>query len=522
MPGDRDRILRELRRRRIAIVGLGVSNQALLRFLLARGARQVAAGDMKTADQLGPSTDWLRSVSGVDLRFGDRYLDVLAEADIVFLTPGIRKDLPEIAAARARGATITSEMGLFLQLCRARTVGVTASAGKTTTTALVGEMLFRSGHKVFVGGNIGTPLIERVLDLGPDETVVLELSSFQLQLVDRSPNVGAVLNIAPNHLDVHRDMAEYVSAKKGIYRYQRPGDWAVFGADNAETLTMARERAGMEGGPASGGGPALFGRSEPTGALNGFSVRARGWIEGEHLVAALPKRRGGDGPEPGRLEPVRFCPVAGVRLRGEHNLLNLLAATLVSVLAGGRLEAAQQVAATFETIEHRLELVAEVGGVTFINDSIGTSPDRTEVALAAFPAPIHLILGGYDKKIPFDTLGEIVVRGGKVRKVVLLGQTAPKIRRALEEAMSGLRSPAAPSAGPPSAPTALPLVIAEAATFEDAVQEARSDAVPGTTVLLSPACASFDMFQNFEARGAAFKAAVLRVAQGRPSPTQRS
>ena len=505
MPGDRDRILRELRRRRIAIVGLGVSNQALLRFLLARGARQVTAGDMKTADQLGPSTDWLRSLSGVDLRFGPGYLDVLAEADIVFLTPGIRKDLPEIVAARAHGATITSEMGLFLQLCRARTVGVTGSAGKTTTTALVGDMLTRSGHKVFVGGNIGTPLIERVLDFGPDEIVVLELSSFQLQLVDRSPNVGAVLNIAPNHLDVHRDMAEYVSAKRGIYRYQRPGDWAVFGADDAETLAMARERAGMEGGPASGG-VGLFGRSEPPGALNGLSVGARGWIDGEHLVAAVPERR-------------RFCPVAGVRLRGEHNLLNLLAATLVSVLAGGRLEAAQQVATTFQTLEHRLELVAEVGGVTFINDSIGTSPDRTEVALAAFPAPIHLILGGYDKKLPFDALGEIVVRGGKVRKVVLLGQTAPKIRRALEEAMSGLRSRAVPSsvpsAGPPSAPTALPLVIAEAATLEDAIREARSDAVPGTTVLLSPACASFDMFQNFEARGAAFKEAVLRVAEGR-------
>jgi UDP-N-acetylmuramoylalanine--D-glutamate ligase len=419
MPGERDRILRNLRRRKIAVVGLGVSNQALLRFLLARGARSITAGDAKTADQLGPPAQWLESLppDTVDVRLGPGYLDVLAGADLVFLTPGIRKDLPEIAAARSRGAEISSEMGLFLQLCRARTVGVTGSAGKTTTTTLVGDMLARSGLRVYVGGNIGTPLIERVLEFRPADTIVLELSSFQLQLVDRSPNVAAVLNIAPNHLDIHRDYEEYVQAKKGIYLYQRPGDWAVFGAGNAETLKMARER---------GEGVALFGRSEAATLPSGLTeVPNRAYIDGKRLVLRLLSRQ----------EPVTLCATADVRLRGEHNLLNILAASLMTALAGGRVEAAAQVATTFEGIEHRLEVVAELSGVRFVNDSIATSPDRTEAALASFPGPLHLIAGGYDKKIPFDTLGQSVVRSGKVRKVVLLGQTAPKIRRAIEEAI---------------------------------------------------------------------------------------
>jgi len=506
MPSDRDHILRDVRRKRIAVVGLGVSNQALLRFLLARGARRIAAGDAKTADKLGPAADWLRSLP-IDLRLGPDYLKVLDQAELVFLTPGIRKDLPEIAAARDRGAVISSEIGLFLDLCRAKTVAVTGSAGKTTTTTLVGDMLARSGLKVFVGGNIGTPLIERALDFAPDQTVVLELSSFQLQLVDRSPNVGAVLNLAPNHLDVHRDLAEYVAAKKGIYRYQMPGDWCVFGADNAETLKMAGERM------AAPGGVALFGKGEPPARLQGGEVAARGWIDGDRLVLALPS--------PGGVERVRLCDVADVRLRGEHNLLNLLAAALVAVLAGGRLEACAQVATTFETIEHRLEFVAEINGVQFINDSIATAPDRTEVALAAFPAPIHLILGGYDKKIPFDGLGENVVGCGKVRKVILLGQTTPKIRRAIEAAArrgsSGGGSavpagPGAPGRGEASTATEV-LSIAEVATMEEAVRESFAGARPGTTVLLSPACASFDLYRNYEARGAAFKEAVRGVAR---------
>ena len=524
-PSDRDHILRDVRRKRIAVVGLGVSNQALLRFLLARGAKRVAAGDVKTADKLGPAADWLRSLP-IDLRLGPDYLKVLDQAELVFLTPGIRKDLPEIAAARDRGAVISSEIGLFLDLCRAKTVAVTGSAGKTTTTTLVGDMLTRSGLKVFVGGNIGTPLIERALDFAPDQTVVLELSSFQLQLVDRSPNVGAVLNLAPNHLDIHRDLAEYVAAKKGIYRYQMPGDWCVFGADNAETLKMAGERMGALMDPATGGRPAsapggsgraeaggvaLFGKGEPPTRLRGGEVSARGWIDGDRLVLALPS--------PGGVERVCLCDVADVRLRGEHNLLNILAAALVAVLAGGRLEACAQVATTFETIEHRLEFVAEINGVQFINDSIATAPDRTEVALAAFPAPIHLILGGYDKKIPFDGLGEMVVGCGRVRKVVLLGQTTPKIRRAIEAAArrgsSGGGSavpagPGAPGRGEASTATEV-LSIAEVATMEEAVRESFAGATPGTTVLLSPACASFDLYRNYEARGAAFKEAVRGI-----------
>jgi len=539
--GDRNRVLRELRRSRIAVIGLGVSNQALLRFLLARGVRHVAAGDAKTQDSLGPAAGWLASLP-ITLRLGPGYLDILEDADIVFLTPGIRKHLPEITAARDRGARLSSEIGLLLELCRARTVGITGSAGKTTTTLLVGDMLARSGRKVFVGGNIGTPLIDRCLEFTADETIVLELSSFQLQLVDRSPNVAAVLNVSPNHLDVHRDYDDYLAAKKTIYRYQRPGDWVVLGADNAETFRMAQERAAAyrelgndgssgdddglldgngrprDGGrgnlaPADGGpGLALFGKAEPPGSLAGTDVPYRAWVDGDHLVVTTA----------GSPAPVALCPTAGVRLRGNHNLLNIMAAALMTVLAGGRLDAASQVATTFQTVEHRLEPAGELDGVTFINDSIGTAPDRTEVALASFPAPIHLILGGYDKKIPFDGLGEIVVECGKVRRVVLLGETAPKIRRAIEAAASlaAGRGPNGRIPGPrgadphsrdssphgPESPGPPPMV--EVSSIEEAVREAFAGAEPGTTVLLSPACASFDMFPNYEVRGAAFKEAV--------------
>jgi UDP-N-acetylmuramoylalanine--D-glutamate ligase len=476
-------------------VGLGVTNQALVRFLLAQGAKRIAAGDAKTVADLGPAAGWLEALP-IDLHLGPGYLRVMDQAEIIFLTPGMRKDLPEIAAARACGAVISSEMGLMLDLCRAKTVAVTASAGKTTTTTLVRDMLARSGHKVFIGGNIGTPLIERALEFRPDELVVLELSSFQLQLVNRSPNVGAVLNLAPNHLDVHRDLAEYVAAKKGIYRYQVPGDWAVFGAGNSDTLKMAAERLAMASGA---GGVALFGQGEPPSRLGDGDVSARGWIDGDRLVLTLPQVVG----RPVR-SPIRLCDVAAVHLRGEHNLLNLLAAALVSVLAGGRLEACAEVATTFETIEHRLEPVGEIDGVQFVNDSIATAPDRTEVALAAFPPPIHLILGGSDKNIPFDGLGEMVVRGGRVAKVVLMGQTAPKIRRAIEEAVgrAGLDGRG-------------DLTLVEAATLEEAVRTAFAGAAPGATVLFSPACASFDMFRNYKARGAAFKEAVARVGEGK-------
>jgi len=486
---DSIRVLRKLRRSKIAVLGLGVSNRALLRFLLAQGARKVAAGDSKTAGELGDTAGEL-SALGVDLRLGPGYLDLLEEAELVFLTPGMRKDLPEIAATRARGAEISSEMGLFLKLCRARTVGVTGSAGKTTTTSLVADMLVRSGLRMVVGGNIGTPLIEQVLDLDPDTLVVLELSSFQLQLVDRSPNVSAVLNIAPNHLDVHRSFEEYVGAKKAAYLYQRSGDLAVFSADDPLTLAMAREK---------GEELALFGRRDPGGILDGREVSSRGYIDDGRLVVHLAS--GG---------PQVLCRTDDVRLRGEHNLMNILAAAIMTAAVGGRLEAAAQVAVSFEGIEHRLEVVLDAAGVRVVNDSIATSPDRTRAALASFPGPLHVIAGGYDKKIPFDTLGEAVVGSGKVRKVVLLGETAPKIRRALEHAAERPESEAAGG----RAAVCLPEII-EVSSMEEAVREALSGVEPGTTVLFSPACASFDMFRNYEERGRAFKETARRLAATR-------
>jgi len=340
--------------------------------------------------------------------------------------------------------------------------------------------------------------------------VVLELSSFQLQLVDRSPEVSAVLNIAPNHLDVHRDFDEYVQAKKAVYLYQRPADLAVFSADDPRTLAMAREK---------GEGVALFARRDPGSHPGGLGLSGRAYLDGDRLVVHPPGRPGGGG------RPRVLCRAGDVRLRGEHNLLNILAAALMSLGAGGRLEALAQVASSFEGIEHRLEVVLEAGGVRVVNDSIATSPDRTRAALASFPGPLHLIAGGYDKKIPFDTLGEALVAGGKVRKLVLLGETAPKIRRAVEEAAAGsggqVRGDGAAGCGA-AAGGALPpeMEIVEVSSLEEAVREGFEGAGPGTTLLFSPACASFDMFQNYEERGRVFKEAARTLAAGLLPPSE--
>lgn len=468
----------------VAVVGLGRSNLALIRHLLKRGAAIVGC-DRKPLEALDPE---VRELAGqVALRLGEDYLEVLRERpfDTIFLTPGMKKDLPEIRAARAAGTRVRGEVDLFLELCRAPVIGVTGSAGKTTTSCLIAEGLRRAlgsgpgeaGRRVYLGGNIGQPLIEEVDRIGPDAVVVLELSSFQLELVQRAPSIGVVLNLRPNHLDVHGSLQEYADAKARLVRLQDQRGWAVLNAADDFCAGLAREAPG---------GVAVFGPdrrsvqalAESVSARRGHPVRAGYLVDGALAVW--------DGHREQHL-----LGADQLHLRGLHNRLNVLAAVLAGWLAGADPAIMAQAAAAFPGVEHRLEFVREVDGVRYYNDSIATAPDRTLAALASFSEPVVLIAGGYDKGISLEPLGPALCR--RARAVIVMGQTAGQLERVVSQAA------AREGRGP---------VLRRAASLPEAVRQARQLARPGDVVLLSPACASYDMFRDYAERGRLFKQLV--------------
>lgn len=477
---SRDRVLAAMRGGRAVVLGVGMSNMAVIECLLRAGAR-VTAADRKTPAELGPRYAELLRLP-VALVLGPDYLSALEGQDIAFLTPGMRRDMPELEQACRAGVRFSTETRLFFELCAAPVVAVTGSAGKTTTTTLVGLMLESSRPGVWVGGNIGRPLVARALDIGPDDIVVLELSSFQLQDLGMSPHVAAVLNISPNHLDIHPTMEHYVDAKRTIYRHQGAGDYAVFNHDNELTLGMAADYDLLVRVGRGGHGPVLYSRTEELGQ--------GAFMSGDRLMLRLS--RFGDA-----LPDAEICRRGEIQLLGEHNVENVLAASAVAALAGARVEAIGLAARSFRGVEHRLEPVREVGGVRYYNDSIATAPDRTIAALRALPGPLVLVLGGYDKRLEFDELAAELLACGKVRSVLLMGATAEKIEKALLDEAAGRRDRGMAAA--------LPEVIRTAGGLAGVVETARGVAKPGDIVLLSPACASFDMFANFEERGRAFK-----------------
>ncbi|MBE3582544.1 MAG: UDP-N-acetylmuramoyl-L-alanine--D-glutamate ligase [Limnochordaceae bacterium] len=458
------------RGRRVAVVGLGISNLAVIRYLMKHGAI-ISGRDKKTLDQLGEIGKELAALP-VDLRLGAGYLDGLDQFDALFLTPGIPKHLPELQLAMARGVEIHSEIEIVLAECRAPVIGVTGSSGKTTTTTLVGKMLQAAGLQTFVGGNIGQPLIEQAAHIPLGAWVVLELSSFQLEMLQQSPQAAVVTNVTPNHLDVHASMEEYIAAKEHIFRYQGENDWAIFNKGNTTTRAMAVRAPGQV---------AFFSREEP--------VEVGAWVEGDRLL--LRRQPHGNVEELGLRQEIV--------LPGWHNVENVLAAAAVTGLAARLPVAAiREVFTRFRGVPHRLERVDEVDGVLFYNDSIATTPSRALAGIRAVERPIVLIAGGYDKHLPFDELAQEIMRpGGRVRVVVLLGATAGKIAAALERAavqagMSGAQTP----------------VVLRAGSFREAVALAGRQARPGDAVLLSPACASYDLFHNFEERGEVFRQLV--------------
>ncbi len=452
----------------VAVVGLGKSNTALCRYLVRHGCR-VTVFDQKDADHLGASYRELSDM-GCSWSLGEGYLEPLPGFPTVFLTPGMKKDLPQIRRARQEGAKISCEMDLFMTRCKGRVIGVTGSAGKTTVVTMLGSMLRDTGP-VYVGGNIGNVLIEQVDDIEDAASVVLELSSFQLELVTVSPHVSLLLNIQPNHLDVHETFEDYVRAKKQIFRYQGEGDWCLLNLDDAQTRGFSREL------PGEVGFFSLDERSVREALASRGGVGA--WLKGSELVVN------------GEIFAVR----EELRVPGLHNVSNALAAALAAFLAGVDLPQIGAALRSFAGVPHRIEHVRTWNGMAFYDDSIATSPDRTLALMGSLEGPLVLILGGYDKNLPFDDLAREVVRRGSA--VVTLGAAADKIEGALSKAQHEQKATA--------------FRVTRAASLEDAVEAAVGFGGPGFSIALSPACASYDMFPDYVARGEAFKAAVKRL-----------
>lgn len=437
--------------KKVAVIGIGVSNTPLIDFLLSCGAN-VMACDRKASGSLGAVEDALRK-KGVELHLGDTYLDNL-DADVIFKTPGMRPDVPQLVKARERGAQITSEMEVFFDLCPCKIIAVTGSDGKTTTTTLIERILTEAGYRCHLGGNIGTPLIGKLEEIQKEDIAVLELSSFQLFTISRSPEIAVITNLAPNHLDWHIDMDEYVSAKKHIFAYQGSDDTIVLNYDNEITRNMMKEKKGKG---------IYFSRQ---GACEEGVL-----LLGDEIVMKL----GG--------ETTKIMKAQDIRLPGVHNIENYMAA-IGAVWDMVKPEHIRSVAREFSGVEHRIEFVRQLHGVRYYNDSIASSPTRTAAALNSFSQKVILIAGGYDKKIPFDDLGKLIAE--KVKHLVLVGHTSDKIEAACK-----------------AAGAAMP--IDRCQDFRRAVECAKNAAQPGDVVLLSPACASFDLFSNFMQRGNVFK-----------------
>ncbi len=441
--------------KRVAFCGIGGSNLPLTKLFAQHGAKVIAC-DKRPWEKLGDAAKTLREI-GAECRLGEQYLENL-DADIIFRTPGMKYHLPELDAARARGAAVTSEMELFFELCPCKIYAVTGSDGKTTTTTIISEFLKAAGKKVHLGGNIGHPLLPEIESISPDDVAVVELSSFQLISMRRGPDVAVVTNVSPNHLDIHKDMEEYIEAKRNIVSHQTAFSVSVLNADNAVTAGFV---------PWVRGQTRMFSRKVPS--EYGTWMREDGAI----LVG-----------NPG----VKVMNASDIRIPGVHNIENYLAA-ISAVWGEVPAEVICEVARTFNGVAHRMEFIREVDGVKYYNDSIGTSPTRTiSGTLSVYPEKIVLIAGGYDKKIPFDALGPAVVE--KVRVLILMGATAEKIEAAVKAA-PGYRE------GMPE--------IVHVSSMEEAVQAARKLAAAGEIVSLSPACASFDLYPNFEARGDHFR-----------------
>ena len=445
--------------KKVAFIGAGVSHKRCIEQFVELGAQVTLCDQKKSLEDFGAYADTLRRLHG-RLSLGEHYTDGFAGQDIIMRTPGYEYYKPELQAALQAGTKVTSEVELFFELCPCEIVAVTGSDGKTTTTTLISKMFEAAGRKVFLGGNIGAALLPQLADVTPEAVAVVELSSFQLISMRVSPKVAVVTNVTPNHLDHHKDMQEYIDAKRNILLWQVPPCRAVLGFENEISRGMQKDCKGEQ---------VWFTRLHDTdkGAFLRESDDTLCYAENGVVTPILPR--------------------AEVKLRGLHNVENLLAA-IAAVWGRVPVEAMRQVGSTFTGVEHRIEPVRTLDGVTYYNDSIASSPTRTIAGLRSFNQKIILIAGGYDKKIPYEPLAPEIL--AHVKTLVLMGATGPRIEAAVR-ACPGFDESA--------------LTILHADSMQHAVELARGAAQPGDVVSLSPASASFDLYPNFEVRGRDYK-----------------
>lgn len=447
-----------IKNKKVAVVGIGISNTPLIHFLVKLGA-EVTAFDKKDEEMLGNIAIEFKK-KGIKLELGQNYLENLSGFNVIFKTPSMRIDNPALAKAKKEGAYITSEMEEFIKYCPAKVFGITGSDGKTTTTTIVYNMLKNEGYKTWVGGNIGNPLFANIEEINKEDKVVLELSSFQLMTMNVHVDCALVTNITPNHLDIHKDMDEYIECKKNIFKYQDKDDLLILNRDNDITNSFI---------------------DEAKGHVMQFSLKEEinngAYFKEDKLI----------------IQGKEVCMLNEIKLRGMHNVENLLAACCI-VSKDVSVANMRKVAITFTGVDHRCEFVREVDEVKYYNDSIASSPTRTLAGLKAFEKPVILIAGGYDKHIPFKSLAEEGY--DKIKVLILTGNTKEKIKEAFDEVIRNKN-------------LKLPIILVD--SFEDAIYKAKEVAQKGDVVTLSPACASFDMFPNFEVRGNRFKEIVRNI-----------
>lgn len=454
-----DSFFEYIKGRRVCFVGIGTSNLPLIELFAEKGA-VVSACDRQSYDALGDNAKRAEK-AGAKLILGDDYLSNI-DTDILFRSPGTPFYKPELEALKEKGVIVTSEMEVFFDLCPCKIIAVTGSDGKTTTTTIISELLKASGKNVHLGGNIGTPLLPIIESINEDDCAVVELSSFQLISMRKSPDIAVVTNLAPNHLDIHKDMQEYVDSKKNIVLHQNAFSKAVVNLDNDISNSFSEYVRGKL---------VKFSRREKL--TNGA------YLDGDMIVYS----------DYGKITPV--MNYKDIRIAGMHNVENYLAA-ISAVWGIVDVETIAEVAKTFGGVEHRAEFVREFEGVEYYNDSIASSPTRTIMGtLSLYDEKIIVIAGGYDKHIPYEPLGPVIC--DKVKLLILLGDTAPKIEQAVKQSDNYKEN------NP---------VIINVDNMEQAVAAARENAQKGDKVSLSPASASFGLYKNFMERGNHFKTIV--------------
>ena len=451
-----DEFKQNIKGKKVSVIGIGVSNIPAIKYLKSLGANIIAR------DKNEQVPDELKSIDGIKYILGDKYLEDLNDSDYIFRSPGVKPFLPEIEEAVKNGVILTSEMETFIHLTDATIIAITGSDGKTTTTTLTSLFLKEAGKDVYVGGNIGTPLLDKVEQITKEDYVVLELSSFQLMTMKEKMDRVAITNVAPNHLDYHRDYEEYIEAKANIFKNQDEFGLLVLNEDNEFTKRYEKEAKGRI---------RKFSLEKEVGCgvyyNNGKIISSVGCKEEE------------------------IMDVKDIKLVGMHNVANICTAASLVIDITGK-DAIIKVAKEFGGVEHRMELVKELNGVKWYNDSIASSPSRTIAGLKSFNQKIILIAGGYDKHIPYDVMGEYLI--DKVKLMILVGTTAPKIKEAAQKEAMKRNIETMP--------------IVEFDNLKDAVEYANSNAQKGDIVAMSPASASFDLYKNFMVRGDYFKKLV--------------